>query len=253
MRPEVPRIGPAVITMGVFDGVHLGHRHTIAATAAAARARKVSAVALVFDPPPIQVIRPGTVVRRLLPVDLVLERLRAAGADVALRLHFDTDMREMSPDAFLAALAPGIELRGVAMTRDSAFGRDRAGTLERVAAIGAAAGGGGFEAIEIDLLELDGEPVSSSRIRTAIGAGDMELATRLLGARPLLRGLVGSDGALELDYPAALPAPGVYQGWIGDHPVPVEVWETEPPVIRLGVAARPGREVSVALGGLTPR
>lgn len=213
MTFEVPRIGPAVVTLGVFDGVHLGHRHCVTATAAAARARGARSVALVFHPPPIEVIRPGVVVRRLLPVDLVLQRLLEAGVDHAVQLHFDTDMREMSPEAFLAALAPGIELRGVAMTADSAFGRDRAGTLERVAAIGVERG---FDAVEIEPLALDGAAVSSSRIRAALDAGDIALATRLLGAPPLLRGVVGDDGRLELDYTAALPAAGTYRGKIGD-------------------------------------
>lgn len=220
MTFDVPRIGPAVVTLGVFDGVHLGHRHCVAATVAAARARDARSVALVFHPPPIEVIRPGTVVRRLLPVDLVVQRLLEVGVDDAVELHFDTDMREMSPEAFLAALAPGIELRGVAMTADSAFGRDRAGTLERVAAIGEERG---FDAVEIEPLALDGAAVSSSRIRAALDAGDIALATRLLGAPPLLRGVVGGDGTLDMGYPAALPGPGSYQGRIGDRRIGVIV------------------------------
>ena len=181
MSLSVPPIGPAVITLGVFDGVHLGHRHAIEATTVAARVLDAASVAIVFDPPPIEVIRPGTIVPRLLPADLVPSRLADAGADHVLGVRFDAPLRELPPEDFLAGLAPGIELRGVAMTPDSAFGHDRAGTLARIAEIGATTG---FDAIGIEPLVVDGEPVSSSRIRSALAAGDIATAQSLLGAFP---------------------------------------------------------------------
>jgi riboflavin kinase/FMN adenylyltransferase len=204
----IPTVGPAVVTLGVFDGVHLGHRQAVRATAAAARERGADSVALVFDPPPIEIIRPGVRVERLLPVRLVLERLRGAGIDHAVRVAFDEEMRETAPEVFLAALAPAIELRGVAMTPTSAFGHRRAGTLERVAEIGAERG---FDAVAVQPLEVDGEPVSSSRIRAALAAGDVGLAERLLGAPPQLEAeLVDPDAPLRLAYLPALPAAGSY-------------------------------------------
>ena len=220
MSLRVPSIGPAVVTLGVFDGVHLGHRHAIEATTIAARVRDAASVAIVFDPPPIEVIRPGTLVPRLLPPDLVAARLADAGADHVLGVTFDETLRELPPEDFLAALAPGIELRAVAMTPDSAFGRDRAGTLERITEIGAAAG---FDAVGIEPLLDDGAPVSSTRIRTALETGDVATAKRLLGAPPLLRGTVvhGDRRGRELgfptanlafSYPPALPALGIYLG-----------------------------------------
>lgn len=241
MTELMPSIGPAVITLGVFDGVHLGHRHLIASTAAAARERDARSVALVFDPPPIEIIRPGVRVRRLLPVDLVLERLGAAGSDRVVPLRFDSAMREMTPAEFLAALASGIELRGVAMTADSAFGRDRAGTLEHVASIGAQRG---FDVIEVAALELDGAPVSSSRIREALAAGEVPLATRLLGVEPLLRGtVVHGEGRgrrlgfptanLSFEYLAALPARGIYLGHV-DVPA-ADVGPEHPALVSVGV------------------
>ena len=81
---ELPAIGPAVVTLGVFDGVHLGHRHIVAATAVAAEQRDAASVALVFDPHPDEVVRPGTVVDRLLPPEVTLERLTEAGITAAL-------------------------------------------------------------------------------------------------------------------------------------------------------------------------
>lgn len=220
MTIELPSIGPGVIALGVFDGVHLGHRRVLQTTIAAARERHAAAVALLCDPPPIEIIRPGTRVERLLPPEVTLERVEATGVDHAVPVVFDAKVREMTPEDFLAALAPHLELRGVVMMTGSAFGRDRAGTLERVAETGAVRG---FDAIEVGPLIVDGERVSSTRIRTALTAGDVALAERLLGAPPLLRGTVvhGDQRGRELGFPTAnlafaytpaLPALGIYVG-----------------------------------------
>ena len=215
-------IGPAVIALGVFDGVHQGHRHLLDQTVRAARDRSASAVAIVFEPHPDEVVRPGTRVPRLLPPDVTMERLTGSGVDHAVAVPFDDELRRLSPEAFLEALAPGIDLRGVAMTADSAFGHRRAGTLERVAEIGAEAG---FDAVEVQPLVIGGEPVSSSRIRALLANGDVGEATALLGAPPLLRGTVveGDHRGRELgfptanlafDYTPALPALGIYLGHV---------------------------------------
>ena len=219
----LPPVGPAVVTLGVFDGVHLGHRALVAATRTAAGERDARAVALVFTPHPDEVIRPGTTVPRLLPPDETLARLVAVGVDVVIELRFDDDLRAMEPEAFLAALGPAIELRGVVMTPESAFGRGRAGTLERVEQIGTVAG---FDAIAVDAVHHGGAPVSSSRIRSALAAGALPDATAMLAAAPLLRGTVvhGDRRGRELgfptanlafDYSAALPALGIYVGRVG--------------------------------------
>jgi riboflavin kinase/FMN adenylyltransferase len=236
---ELPAIGPAVITLGAFDGVHLGHRHLIAATAAAARDRDAASVALVFSPHPDEVVRPGTVVERLLPPEVTLGRLSEAGIDHAIEIRFDQATRSLEPEAFLAALAPALELRGITMTPDSAFGRKRAGTLERVAEIGAVEG---FDAVTVEPLLVDGTPVSSSRIRELLRSGDVAAAGALLGSAPMLRGRVvhgdqrgrelGFPTAnLEFDYRPALPALGIYLGRVSvperavgpDHPGLVSV------------------------------
>lgn len=217
---ELPAIGPAVVTLGAFDGVHRGHRHVIAATVDAAQQRDASSVALVFSPHPDEVVRPGTMVERLLPPSVTLERLAATGLDHALAIRFDDELRALEPEEFLAALAPAIELRAITMTSDSAFGRRRAGTLARVADIGATEG---FDAVAVEPLRIRGEAVSSSRIRAALGDGDLETATRLLGSLPYLRGSVihGDQRGRELgfptanlafDYRPALPALGIYLG-----------------------------------------
>jgi riboflavin kinase / FMN adenylyltransferase len=222
VRLDVPAIGPAVVTLGVFDGVHQGHRHLLDQAVRAARERQASAVAIVFEPHPDEVIRPGTSIARLLPPDLTRERLAAAGADHVAVVAFDDELRALAPEDFLDALSPGIELRGVAMTPDSAFGHRRAGTLERVAEIGAAAG---FDAIRVEPLVVESDPVSSSRIRALLAEGEVGEATALLGAPPLLRGTVveGDHRGRELGFPTAnldfpytpaLPALGIYLGHV---------------------------------------
>jgi riboflavin kinase / FMN adenylyltransferase len=217
---RLPQIGPSVITLGVFDGVHLGHRRVVSDTAAAARRLDAAAVALVFSPHPDEVIRPGDAVPRLLPPELTLERLRAAGIDHPLEIRFDGELRALTPEDFLASLAPALELRGITMTAESAFGRGRAGTLERIREIGSERG---FDTIEVTPAIVDGETVSSSRIRAALAAGEIHEATRLLDAPPLLRGVVvvGDRRGRELGFPTAnlsfsytatLPALGIYFG-----------------------------------------
>jgi riboflavin kinase/FMN adenylyltransferase len=239
MRLELPQVGPAVITLGVFDGVHLGHRRLLETAVAAAGELGASSAALAFEPPPIEVIRPGTRVERLLPPDLNVERLRAVGIDHVVPVRFDQALRELTPESFLDALAPRIELRGVAMVPGSAFGRDRAGTFERVTAIGRARG---FEAISVEPLLIDGERVSSSRVRDALASGDLHRAAAMLGAPPLLRGTVvhGDRRGRELGFPTAnlgfeytpaLPELGIYLGRVSvpergvgpDHPALVSV------------------------------
>ena len=236
---DLPHIGPSVVTLGVFDGVHRGHRHVLHATVLAARERDAASVALVFSPHPDEVIHAGTTVERLLPPAVTLERLAGSGIDHAVEIRFDATLRSLEPEAFLAALAPAMELRGITMTPDSAFGRARAGTLERVAEIGAE---NGWDCISVEPLIVEEGAVSSSRIRQALADGRIEQATDLIGAAPFLRGTVvhgdqrgrqlGFPTAnLALDYAAALPALGIYLGRVHvpergvgpDHPALVSV------------------------------
>jgi riboflavin kinase / FMN adenylyltransferase len=237
----LPAIGPAVVTLGVFDGVHAGHRHLVDATIRAAAAESAASVALVFSPHPDEVIRPGARVPRLLPPPMTLDRLRAAGIDHPLEVRFDDGVRSLAPEDFLAGLEPSLKLRAVVMGRGSAFGRARAGTPERVAEIGRERG---FAAVGGEPLLLDGEPVSSSRIREALAAGEVDRAATYLLAPPLLRGVVihgdrrghelGFPTAnLDFDYLPALPALGIYLGRVA---VPARgVGPGHPALVSVGV------------------
>jgi riboflavin kinase/FMN adenylyltransferase len=238
---DLPPIGPAVVTLGVFDGVHRGHRHVLDATALAARERDAASVALVFSPHPDEVITAGTVVERLLPPEVTLERLARTAVDHAIEIRFDAALRGLEPEEFLAALAPAMELRGITMTPDSAFGRGRAGTLERVAEIGAE---NGWDCIAVEPLIVDDEVVSSSRIRRALADGQIEQATALIGSAPFLRGTVvhGHERGRQLgfptanlafDYRAALPSLGIYLGRV--HVPERDVGPDHPALVSVGV------------------
>ena len=212
---------PVAVVLGVFDGVHRGHGALLSAVREAGAARGARPVALVFDPPPIEVIRPGHAVERLASLSENLARIRDAGVE-AIPIRFDTAVREMPPEAFLDALAPGLQTVAIVMTPDTAFGRDRAGTPQRLMAVGPVRG---FEVVVIEP-EMDDGPISSSRIRRALADGDIPRATRLLGRRPSLSGeVVRGDGrGQELGYPTAnlafrynpaLPSLGIYAGLAG--------------------------------------
>ena len=238
---DLPHLGPVVITMGVFDGVHLGHQHLVSETKRAADEREAACVVLVFSPHPQEIIVPGARVPRLAPPDVSLARLADAGADHPIAMLFDDDVRSMSPEEFLAALGASMELRGVAMTPESAFGRGRAGTPERVAEIGARQG---FDLIAVHPLSFEGEPVSSSRVRALLKSGAVAEAATLLATPPLLCGTVvdGDHRGRELGFPTAnlafgyepaLPALGIYLGRV--HVPEREVGPGHPALVSVGV------------------
>ena len=216
----LPRIGPAVVTLGVFDGVHRGHQAMLDATRGVAAERGVASVAFVFDPPPDEVLRPGTVVPRLAPLATVLARI---GEDCevtrALALRFDDALRSRTPEEFLDGIGASVDLQALVMSPESAFGRGRTGTVPRLREIGAQRG---FDVVTVDPVIVDGGVVSSSRIRALVAAGDVAAAGRM-GYPPHLEGTVvegdhrgralGYPTAnLAFDYAPAMPALGIYVG-----------------------------------------
>jgi riboflavin kinase/FMN adenylyltransferase len=214
-------MGSVALTLGVFDGVHRGHRALLSAAREAAAARGARPVALVFDPPPIVVIRPGFAVDRLSPLGETLDLVRQAGVH-PIAVRFDEAVRELPPEVFLDRLGPAVRVVAVAMTPDSAFGRDRSGTPARLAEAGTSRG---FDVVAV-APETDDGTISSSRIRRALSEGSLAEATRLLGRRPALTGRVvrGEGRGRELGYPTAnlafayrpaLPVIGIYAGVVG--------------------------------------
>lgn len=185
------RPGEFVATIGVFDGVHVGHQELIRATRAAASGAEVRVVT--FDPPPAAVLAPGRFGPQLTPVGEKVPLLEAHGADRVMVLRFDREMAALDPEAFLARhLDDAGRLRHLVIGHDFALGRDRAGDEKRLAAIGAARG---FGVTRLPAVRREGQVVSSTRVRQALAAGDLAGVTDLLG-RPyrLLGPVVAGHG-----------------------------------------------------------
>ncbi|TME32933.1 MAG: FAD synthetase family protein [Chloroflexi bacterium] len=221
---RLPEIGDVALCMGVFDGVHRGHLVLVQATARVARERRLRAVALVFDPHPDEVVRPGSVVPRLAPLHENLRRLSEAGIDEPVGVRFDEALRALAATEFLEALAPAIQVRALVMSPESAFGRNRSGTPDAMEALGRIAG---FHVERVETLLTDSdEPISSGRIRRALADDSLDEANRLLGHPAYLEGMLNptDEGSLRLDYHAALPAAATYRARTrGATPVEVEL------------------------------
>ncbi len=210
---------PCAITVGVFDGVHLGHRHLIDALKARAAERGLACAVVTLHPDPVQVLRPDLRVAYVTSLEERIELLRATGVDTVAPLTFTSEVAELSAHDFVRMLHETLDMHFLLMGPDHAFGRGREGTPQRVAEIGAELG------FDLDTLPrpLEGTSgaVSSTSIRRALTDGDMELAARLLGRPFAVRGPVvrGKERGRTIGFPTAniavtpdraLPAYGVY-------------------------------------------
>ena len=210
-----PGLGRLFVVIGVFDGLHRGHAYLLDALGREAAARDARAAVITFDHHPDEVLT-GTAPPLLCDPAERLDRLADAGVAVTVVQHFDQALRETPFDRFVRSIADRVDLAGFLMTPDSAFGYERGGTPETVAALGRELG---FDVAVVAPFNLDGHPVSSSEIRKAIAAGDLAAAERLLG-RPYAvvgRGSRASrDPVLSFDMPVALPSAGWYGVRIDD-------------------------------------
>ncbi len=202
LRPEH---GPILAAIGVFDGLHRGHVYLLEHLVREARARHARPSVITFDHHPDEVLT-GTAPPLLVHPDERLERFVAMGIEVTVVQHFDDAVRRTTYDDFIATIQKATELAGLLMTPDAAFGFERRGTPEAVAALG---GAQGFDLVVIEPFVLDGTSVSSSAIRKAIGAGDLSTAERLLGRPVSLRG-DARDGVVTFGWPLAMPPDGTY-------------------------------------------
>lgn len=210
-----PGMGRLFFVVGVLDGLHLGHAYLLEALAREAARRGARPAVITFDHHPEEVLT-GSAPPLLCDPAERLERLGAAGVAVTVVQHFDRALRETPFDRFVRSIADRVELAGFLMTPESAFGFERAGTPETVGALGREIG---YEVTVVPRFTLDGRPVSSSDVRRAIAAGDLQGAARLLG-RPYAvvgRGSRASrDPVLTFDMPVALPPPGWHAVRIDD-------------------------------------
>lgn len=205
-----PELGPVFVVVGVFDGLHLGHRYLLEHLEAEAAIRGANATVITFDHHPDEVLT-GHAPPLLLDPSERLDRLAAAGVAVTVVQHFDEALRRTPHDVFVERIGSRVALRGFVMTPDAAFGFERRGTPDALARLGEELG---FEVVVVPPFSLDGRPVRSSDIRAEIAAGNLAGAAELLGRPLTLTGVVadaGPDGvALEFQLPMALPPAGEY-------------------------------------------
>lgn len=213
------RVPHPVLTIGNFDGQHLGHRALLRDVVQRAKETGGTPMVLTFDPHPVKVLAPQVNLRFLTTPDEKLAWFRDAGIVEVLFLEFTTAFAALTADQFMQqVLCDGVGLKELFVGEHFAFGRGRAGRIADLVRFGRTAG---FQVHPVQPLRVDGEIVSSTRVRHLIKSGDMRGAARCLGRYYALGGKVmtGEQRGRMLGWPTAnlplppdrvIPADGVY-------------------------------------------
>ncbi|MEG8037976.1 bifunctional riboflavin kinase/FAD synthetase [Sphingomonas sp. LR60] len=208
----------AIVALGNFDGFHLGHQAVVARAVDRARAEGRPALVATFDPHPVRHFRPDAEPFRLTTLDQRARLFAAAGADGMVVFHFDAALAALPADVFIAErLIGALQVGGVVTGEDFTFGHAKSGNIATLRAAGERAG---FSVDTVGAVLLEGEPVSSTRIRAALRGGDPLGAARLLTRPFAVEGIVqhGDKLGRTIGYPTAnldmgpylRPAYGIY-------------------------------------------
>lgn len=223
--PCAPSPDGCVVTIGAYDGIHLGHRRLIGRVRAQAAELGLASAVVTFDRHPAMVVRPESAPKLLTDLDQKLELLAETGVDYTLVVRFDEARSEESAEDFVTDVLVGcLDARAVVVGQDFHFGRARHGDVALLRRMGASLG---FDVTGVGLYPdtAGGEALSSTRVRALLAEGDVSAAARLLGRPHQVRGTVERGdrrGRRQLGYPTAnvalpstiaLPAEGVYAGW----------------------------------------
>jgi riboflavin kinase/FMN adenylyltransferase len=210
-EPIPDELRGGVVALGNFDGFHLGHQAVVGRAVARGHHERRPVIVATFDPHPVRHFKPDVPPFRLTTLDQRERLFAQAGADAMLVFRFDQQLASTSAEDFVALLlAERIGAAGVVTGEDFTFGRGRSGNAQLLRELGAAHG---IAAEAVAPVVLDSEPVSSSRIREALAAGDPGAATHLL-TRPFgIEGRVehGDARGRQLGYPTANLSLGSYQ------------------------------------------
>jgi riboflavin kinase / FMN adenylyltransferase len=209
-------IGAVALTIGSFDGVHLGHLDVIKHVIASARALEAQPTLITFEPHPRCVLDPANCPQSITTLQEKLALLEAAGIEHAIVLRFDRELASLSPQEFVDRLATVMELRSWVIGYDFAFGRGRTGSASWLR-------DHGYHVEVVPPFKLDGHDLHSSEVRHLITAGEIEHANRLLGREYSMAGPVeaGERVGRRLGFPTAniavepnklIPALGAYAG-----------------------------------------
>lgn len=216
----------SVATIGVYDGVHLGHRHLLELVTARARELGLESAVVTFDPHPAAVLNPAAVPGLITDLDTRLALLDEAGIDRVVIIDFDeVASRETAEEFTERVIIRGLNCREVIVGRGFRFGSGREGSVDTINERGAATG---LTATEVELAgDRSGGAVSSSRVRSAVASRDTALVRELLGRDFTVEGVVehGDHRGRTIGFPTAnvaVPpnrlkaADGVYAGWFTD-------------------------------------
>jgi len=206
------------LAIGFFDGVHLGHQQIIRQTIADARQHEARALVLTFDQHPSTIVAPARVPPLLYSLPQRLRTIESLGADYLLLLHFDESFSRRTGEEFIRTLAHDLgQVRSVCVGANFVFGHRRSGNVELLQRLG---GELRFAVRGMAAVALDGETVSSTRIREAVMSGNLDAASQMLGRAYSLAGVVsrGDGVGRQLGFPTAnldvaglaLPPHGVY-------------------------------------------
>ena len=212
----------AAVAIGNFDGVHVGHQKLLRQVVRLAKERALRPLLMTFAPHPVAVLG-RTPPEVLTTVEAKCTIIRELHPELSVHVEtFDLKLAACSPAEFVKnVLVEGVSARAVVVGRNFRFGKGRAGDFDVLKRLGA---GFGLEAMAAELVSVDGEVVSSSRLRRAVSEGDVTLAGKLLGRPHAVIGKVGHGQARgrDLGFPTAnlmdteelLPADGVYAGYL---------------------------------------
>jgi riboflavin kinase/FMN adenylyltransferase len=206
------------VAIGVFDGVHRGHRYLIGRMVERGRQEGLATMVVTFHPHPRLVVQPQTAVTYLCGLEERIELLRALGVDSVAILTFTSALAQLSAREFVSLLVEELRMKLLVVGADFALGRGREADAQALEAIGREMG---FAVEEVGLLTVSDEKVGSSATRLALARGDMETVASLLGRPFHLRGPIvrGAERGRSLGFPTAnialgldraLPAFGVY-------------------------------------------
>lgn len=210
--------GEHALAIGVFDGVHRGHQMLIGRMLDEARTRNLTAGVITFHPHPLTVVRPEIKISYLESLEHRVELLSNLGVDFVSVLQFTSELQQVSAADFSRILVEEAGLRLLIVGEDFRLGRGGEGTVEMLTTLGEELG---FQVIPVPLLGDDSDRVSSTRVREALAAGEMESVGELLGRSFFLRGPVlhGDERGRQIGFPTLnigvsadrwLPPNGVY-------------------------------------------
>ena len=209
-----------VLTLGVFDGVHLGHCHLLKRLVELTKPPLIPLV-LTFSNHPVTVLRPGTTIGHLTTPETKADLLKAQGVEAVVSLEFTEELSQISASDFTSILFESLGMRGLVIGPDTGLGRNREGNLEFLKKRGDEIG---FWVETADPFSLDGQPVKSRLIRSSISQGDVTASASMLGRKYSLTGEVvhGDHRGRELGFPTAnlkldnrrlLPGDAIYAAW----------------------------------------